>query len=223
MEINFCPSCGAKVTPGSKFCSGCGAQFDTTWKEKSPARKNPLRDTLLLVGGLVVLVAAYLIFGPKAKKPEPMPQSQEQFEHPPIQGMPQVASTDMDQIIASLPNNYDSLVQMGNHFMDNQVFPLAIECYGRAIKLQATDPNVITDLGACYFYLEKDDSAIQMFEKALALNPNHPIAHFNLGIVYRGMGNFDKAREYWNRFIQLDPKSPIVDTVKRLIGEMGEK
>lgn len=223
MQINFCPSCGAKVTPGSKFCSGCGAPFDSAKKEKAPSRKSPSRDIILLVGALAALIVAYMIFAPKPKKPQPVPQSQQQFEHPPITGMPQVSATDMEQIIASLPNHYDSLVQMGNHFMDTQVYPLAIECYGRAIKLNATDPNVITDLGACYFYMEKDDSAIMMFEKAIALNPRHPIAHFNMGIVYRGLNNLEKAREYWNKFVELDPQSPIADTVRRLINDLGDK
>jgi tetratricopeptide (TPR) repeat protein len=213
MSNNFCPSCGGPVKPESNFCPACGTALSGSKKSDNSRKSTFSTQFLILIGIIVVAAAAYLIFVPQ-RLSQPQKAAEEDFRHPQIPGMPAGTQAEFDKIVANLPKTYDSLVELGNHFMDNQVFPLAIECYARAINLNSTDANIHTDLGACYHSTGKNQEAIDSFEKAISLDPKHAIAHFNLGIVYRGMNDKEKARFYWNKFLELNPKSPLVDSVR---------
>ncbi len=205
-----------------KFCPACGNELTQTDVQK---KQGNLRDVAIILGALAVLFIGYLIISkaPEAPKPPEEAGANKDFKHPPISGMPNGTEAEYDRLIAGLPSSYDSLVQLGNHFMDNQVFPLAIECYGRALKLDSTNPDVITDLGASYHAMGKVDSAIALFQKAIALKPDHQIALFNLGISYRGENNNEMAKFYWKKYLELAPNSPLADTVKKFLAEQGDK
>jgi tetratricopeptide (TPR) repeat protein len=220
MEINYCPGCGSKIAPGAKFCPGCGVNLADKGEKPSPAKNRQFLLAMLPVVTVLVVAIAFFFYTSKKKPSEP---AQEHFEHPPIQGMPAGTMPDYDNIIATLPKSYDSLVNAGNHFMDNQIFRLAVECYSRALAIDSSDPNIYTDLGACYHYLGEKEKAIQAFDKALAINPNHPIAHFNMGIVYRELNNLEKTRYHWNKFVELDPKASIADSIRKYLDNLGNQ
>jgi TPR repeat protein len=225
MSINFCPNCGSKIAPGAKFCAGCGNELAAETGNNSQKKNRQLFSVLIPTVAIAVVAIIFFIFSSKKEPsvPAQQPSAQQPFEHPPIQGMPSGTGPDYDRIIASLPKSYDSLVNEGNHFMDNQVFPLAIECYTRALAIDSSDPNIQTDLGACYHYLKDMEKAIAAFNKALIINPNHPIAHFNMGIVYRELNNIEKARYHWNKFVELEPNAPIADTVRKYLNSLNQK
>ena len=90
----------------------------------------------------------------------------------------------MEKIIAELPDNYSQLIKLGNDYMDQGMYALAIECYQRGLAIDSTSSDVLIDLGACYHAVGGGEKAIEFFEKALVITPNHVIGHFNTGIVY---------------------------------------
>lgn len=204
------------------FCPACGNEFTLNDIVK---RKSNLRDIIIIFAALTVLFIGYLFLSRSPKLPEPSQDMNvsEDFKHPAISGMPADMEAEYDRIIANLPDRYDSLVQLGNHFMDIQIFPLAIECYQRAIEFDSINPDVLTDLGASYHAMGQVNKAIAMFEKAIALKPNHPIALFNLGISYRGQDNLEKAKYYWKKYLEVAPDSPLADTVKKYLAEQNKK
>lgn len=173
------------------------------------------RDTILIIAVIVVFVAAYFIF---QDKPE---QKSTGFEHPEVPGMTLGSTPEMDKIISELPNDYTELVELGNNYMDQGMYALAIECYQRGLAIDSTDPNVIIDLGACYHAAGSGEKAIGLFEKALAIKPDHVIGHFNSGIVYRQLGNFEMAKRHWEKVIELDPGTPLADTSQGFIDHLG--
>ncbi len=226
MANDFCPSCGGKLTPEASFCPSCGADLKAPANTRAPKKNSNWREPAMIAGVLIVLSVVYIIFFSGEKKQPIAPEqavNQENFQHPQIPGMPAGTRADFDQIVANLPKSYDSLVQVGNHFMDNQVFPLAIECYTRALALDSSNADIFTDLGACYYSMDQDQKALEAFQRAIAINPKHPVAHFNMGIVYRSMNNDEKTREFWNKFLTLDPQSPIADSVRKYMAEMDKK
>jgi tetratricopeptide (TPR) repeat protein len=160
---------------------------------------------------LIVFGAGFLIF---SKKPV---SAEREFTHPDIPGMPPGQSPDMEKILATLPGDYDELVNLGNHYMDNGIYALAIECYRRALAIDSTDPNVMVDLGACSHAVGNLAEAIAFFKKALQLDPDHAIAHFNLGIAYTGLGEMNEARKHWKKYVEIAPESPLADTVRKYI------
>ncbi len=219
MNISYCPSCGGKVDAGKPYCLGCGFKLSDDTKSVSLSKKNNLRDIAIILGSLVIFIVGFFAISKSPQMPR-MQTQDDQFQHPSIAGVQPGTANDFDKVISQLPKGYDSLIQNGNHFMDNQVFSLAIECYNRALAIKSNDPNVITDLGACYHTMGDNQKAIESFEKAISVSPDHPVAHFNLGIVYRGMDNTEKAKYYWKKYLELDPQSPIADSIKKYISLM---
>ena len=157
------------------------------------------RDTLLIIGVIVVFVAAYFIF---KKDPE---QKSTGFKHPEVSGFTMGSTPEMDKFIAELQGMY----------------AMAIECYQRGRSIDSTDPNVIIDLGACYHAVGGSEKALGLFEKALAIKPDHVIGHFNAGIVYRQLGNNEMAVRYWEKVIELQPGTPLADTARTLIDHIN--
>ncbi|SYZ74080.1 hypothetical protein TRIP_C60350 [Candidatus Zixiibacteriota bacterium] len=225
-DNNTCPSCGGKLTPDASFCPSCGAELKGSAESRPRKKSGNWREPAIIAGAIIILSVIYIAFFSGEKK-EPVPPeqaaNQENFQHPQIPGLPAGTQPDYNQIVANLPKSYDSLVQVGNHFMDNQVFALAIECYTRALAIDSSNPDIYTDLGACYYSTEQDQKALDAFQKAITLDPRHAVAHFNMGIVYRSMNNIEKTKEFWNKFLILEPQSPIADSVRKYLAEMDKK
>jgi len=178
-------------------------------------KSNYGRDTILIVAVLVVFAAAYFVF---QEKPEPKSTG---FKHPEVPGMTMGDTPEMEKFMAELPQDYDELIGLGNNYMDQGMYALAIECYQRGLAIDSTDPNVIIDLGACYHAVGGSQKAIEFFEKALAIKPDHLIGHFNTGIVYRQLGNNEMAKRHWEKVIALDPGTPMADTAQSYINHLG--
>ena len=120
--------------------------------------------------------------------------------------------------LKSNPNDFDTIVKLGNLYYDSQAYPQAIEYYEKAVSIQPNNPDVRTDLGTAYWYTGNADQAIASFEKALAIRPNYPSALFNLGIVkWQGKKDPTAAVVVWEKLLQTNPDYPQKDQVQMLI------
>ncbi len=79
------------------------------------------------------------------------------------------------------PNDFDSLVKLGNLYYDGQQFPNAIQYYERALTIHPDNPDVRTDMGTAYWYTGNADKALSAMEASLKHRPGHPQTLFNLG------------------------------------------
>lgn len=200
-----CPDCGAPRDSQHKFCPACGAD-KTGGAGKSPPKSGGQYDSLWILAAIGFFILIFFIFfnkndnRPHDFQHQGMPPGQSQM--PPATAMPE------------LPQDYDSLVALGNRLMDGNHYPIAIECYRRAVAIKDDDPNLLTDLGVCYHSTGELEKAVEIMERSIALDSTHMITHFNLGIVYRQMGNFDQVRFYWERLIKLYPHEVITDSAR---------
>jgi len=101
--------------------------------------------------------------------------------HPDISS-PSAAKTELTEQLRSM-NDRAELVKRGNALMDSALFDLAAVAYERALELDRTDPDVITDLGACYRELKKPEQAVRLFREAAQLDPRHAMSRLNTGVV----------------------------------------
>jgi tetratricopeptide (TPR) repeat protein len=208
MADKKCPSCGSGVAANHDFCSACGADLIP----KKSDKKSGGRDIFWFGGFLIVIIAVYFLFFFKSAK---LPHHGDQTQMP--TGENPMMSAAMK---GELPGSYDSLVILGNNFMDGHHYSMAIECYTRAAAIDSTKPSLFTDLGVCYHYSGNSEKGIELMERALALDNRHKITLFNLGIVYRELKDYDKVRTYWSRLIELYPDEPIADSIKKYMSAL---
>lgn len=219
MNTITCTSCRAQIPGGAKFCPECGAPVGSKAPSGPPAKSTGLRDLLIIAGTLVVVAVAYFMIREQPEppaRPADMPQTRSMASDPadPHQGM----SLSM---LDSMPQDLHTLITTGNQFMDNQNFPIAAECYRRALALDSTLPDVRVDYGACLHGMGLPQRALDEFKKALTFKPDHAIAHFNLGIVYREQQMNDSARVYWTKYLKIAPQGQAADAARQALKEMG--
>lgn len=134
---------------------------------------------------------------------------------------PEMVAKAAEPLLAQLktnPNDFDTVVKLGNLYYDNQAYPQAIEYYEKAIALQPENADVRTDMGTAYWYTGNADKAIASFDKALTIRPNHAATLFNLGIVkWQGKKDPKGAIVAWEKLLQTNPDYPQKDQVQMLI------
>jgi len=121
------------------------------------------------------------------------------------------------------PNDYDSLVKLGNVFYDGQQYPSAIPYYERALAIHPESPDVRTDMGTAYWYAGNTDKAIEAMEASLKYRPGHPQTLFNLGwIRWQGKGDPKGAITAWQELLKANPDYPQKQQVEQYIAKAKE-
>lgn len=121
------------------------------------------------------------------------------------------------------PNDYDSLVKLGNVFYDGQQFQGAIPYYERALAIHPDNPDVRTDMGTAYWYTGNADKAIEAMQLSLKYRPNHPQTLFNLGWVrWQGKADPKGAVEIWQQLLKTNPDYPQKQQVEQYIAKAKE-
>ena len=116
----------------------------------------------------------------------------------------------MDQAVAPLletlktnPEDFNTLVQVGNVYYDGRQYPEAVKYYQLAVKSQPTNADLLTDLGTSLWYTGDADGAIAEFQQALNYRPGHPATLFNLGVVrWEGKADPKGAVEAWEELLR---------------------
>ena len=123
----------------------------------------------------------------------------------------------LEENVASNPENSDQLLKLAHLLNDSGFSEKAIERYKSYLNIKPNEPDVIVDMGVCYYQQSDYNSAIETMESAIKIDPNHQIANFNLGIVNSAAGNHDEALEYWKKAIEINPNSDIGKKAKDLL------
>lgn len=73
--MKFCPNCGASITEGSRFCSSCGTNIDSTQGEntysttQSPKAVNSNKKLFIGIGiGILIVVIIFTVIGSASTK-----------------------------------------------------------------------------------------------------------------------------------------------------------
>lgn len=119
------------------------------------------------------------------------------------------------------PGSVAPRVALANLYFDAERYSDAVTWYEAAMKLDARNADVSTDLGVSYYYLNQPDRALQQFEHSLAINPKHTKTLLNLGIV-RAFGKQDLAgaTRAWQGVVDMAPDSPEGQAAKRALDAM---
>ena len=121
------------------------------------------------------------------------------------------------------PNDYDSLVKLGNVFYDGQQYPNAIQYYERALAIHPENPDVRTDMGTAYWYTGDADKAVAAMQTSLKYRPGHPQTLFNLGWVrWQGKADPKGAISAWEQLLKANPDYPQRQQVEQYIAKAKE-
>ncbi len=93
----------------------------------------------------------------------------------------------------NLKKQGESSRNMGEAYMSQGNYTLALKELMAAEKLIPDDPYLQNDLGLAYKGKDRLDLAIQHFKKAIVLKPNYAPAMNNLGTAYMEQQNWDEA------------------------------
>jgi tetratricopeptide (TPR) repeat protein len=123
------------------------------------------------------------------------------------------------------PDDYPTIVNLGNTYFDNGNYTEAERWYSAALEKKAEDENVRTDLGLTFIFRDPPnyDRAIKEFETVLAKNINHPQALQNLTVAYTKKGNAAKATETVDKLEEVDPTNTSIAKLREDIQKIQTK
>jgi len=133
------------------------------------------------------------------------------------------AAAPLIEAVNKNPNDFETLVKLGNLFYDGQQFPNAIQYYERALVIHPDNPDVRTDMGTAYWYTGSAEKALTAMETSLKYRPGHPQTLFNLGWVrWQGKQDPKGAIEAWQQLIKANPDYPERQQVEQYIAKAKE-
>jgi tetratricopeptide (TPR) repeat protein len=119
------------------------------------------------------------------------------------------------------PQSAAPRVALGNLYFDAEQYNDAVKWYEEALKLDARNPDVSTDLGVSYYYTNQPDRALAQFERSLSIDPKHTKTMLNMGIVRAfGKQDLDGASKAWEQVVAIAPASPEGQAARRALDAM---
>ncbi|MHC4280938.1 MAG: tetratricopeptide repeat protein, partial [Planctomycetota bacterium] len=103
------------------------------------------------------------------------------------------------------PNNYRSLVRLGEACFINTEYENAVNYWKKAVDIKPGDKDTHARLGDAFRNLADFDSAVNHWSIAASLDPSDPLFPYNIGLVYHKKGMLDKAVEYYEKALSIDP------------------
>ncbi|MDP1677750.1 MAG: tetratricopeptide repeat protein [Bacteroidota bacterium] len=216
-----CSGCGVVNPPSSVSCSGCGSILviaKSSVPGVSSASKSAKTETIgtpqwlkIILGVFVVYGIAMFIYegmnlpsGSVQRGEQSMPQAQAQ-----TQTDPAIVNkiTELEKLLASDPNDAETILQFANALHDAKFYPRAVEMYKKYVALNPANNDARVDLGICYFEIGNLDQAVKEIEFVVKKDPKHQMAVFNLGIIQLSSKNLDEAKKWFKQCIAIDPQS----------------
>ena len=99
----------------------------------------------------------------------------------------------------------EKCVDLGNQYIEQDNFDLAIEEFTQAIQLNPNYTEAYFNRGKCYGKQGSYESALKDFDKAIQLDPDYTQAYYKRGYCYYEEKNYESALKDFDKAIQLDP------------------
>lgn len=108
------------------------------------------------------------------------------------------------------PDNYETIVALGNTNFDAGRYEIAEKWYTSALSKNPKDVNVRTDLGLSFMFRTPADydRAIKEFRQSLATDPNHEQTLQNLTVALTKKGSYDEADATLKKLAEVNPSNP---------------
>jgi len=118
----------------------------------------------------------------------------------------EAARREMEEEIKVDPSNAGAQYIVGELARQNEQFPVAIEHFERATKLDGQFADAFIGLGRSLLEGGRGADAIAPLQMAAKLRPDNPAAHFYLGTAYRRTGHKEEAEREFTLHAQASEK-----------------
>ena len=104
----------------------------------------------------------------------------------------------LEKGLNKLPEEPQLLIKSGDFHLHLKEYAKAIIPYEMYLAKVDSAPEVLKNLGICYFLEKKSEKGRRLLEKSMLLKPDDPVVYFYIGMCYEDAGNFKKSIEYLN-------------------------
>lgn len=179
---------------------------------------------LIAVVALIVgLLGGFLIFSITSEKTAHRDEAQVSPVSAPLQDYGRRIA-EAEAIVAREPGNLKAWISLGNDYFDTEQPQKAIQAYAKALEIQPSNPDVLTDQGIMYRKVGWYDRALANFQKARALDPNHMQSLYNMGIVYAvDLKQPERGVQIWEAYLKQDSTSDTARRVRDLLEGLKQK
>ncbi len=177
------------------------------------------------IGGWVVAAATglYFLFGRPDLPTQPFMASANTPVATPVTvaepsrgaAIPETPPGNVNELIANLearladnPNDAEGLRMLAWSYFNTGRYALAAETYGKAVALDASDPDVLSAYAESRVRAANgmvDARSVEIARQALALNPDDPRAGFFIGMAEEQAGNPEEALTIWQAILDKAP------------------
>ncbi|MBF0277394.1 MAG: tetratricopeptide repeat protein [SAR324 cluster bacterium] len=109
-------------------------------------------------------------------------------------------------IIANNPKAWFAHFRLGDHFLENEQFELALKHYDETLKYSPPHAEAYNSRALVYIQLKQYDQAMKSFNQALKIHPRYVEAYDSRGYLYFQLGEYEKAMQDYERALKLNPK-----------------
>lgn len=115
------------------------------------------------------------------------------------------------------PDDYKTIVSLGNLNFDANKIEKAGEWYEKALAKNSNDVSVRTDYGLTFFLRQpKDvDRAIKEYKTSLSINPNHELTLQNLAVAYSEKQDAAGVKETLAKLEKVNPNNQVIQKLKQ--------
>jgi len=198
--------------------------------------KNPW--FMLVIGLMIGLVLGYVFAERQSVPPaksvaRPQPQADEALPdgHPPIEAggsgggaeMAQLArqAKELEDMLAQSPGDPRIMIALGNLYFDAGRWTDSRMWYERAVEIEGSDPNVLTDLAVVYRNLKQPEKSLELLGRTIEVAPEHWQAWYNTVVVLHfDLHRHDEAAEALDRLKRLASSNPDIPDLSALEAEV---
>jgi len=199
-------------------------QSGTSQVPKSPSTKRNaiLLVTVILLGGLLLLLASFELSKPRVNAVVVQESRPSGLAAPgatlsePLEVLVKAAN----KAANAEPENAAAQIHAADLCADQGNFTEAIHYYTRALALHPDDVAVRTDLGTAYWYAGSPEKAMEQYKISLAKRPNDPSTLFNMGFIrMEALKDRTGAVQAWKQLLDTNPSFAQRKRVLELIAE----
>lgn len=114
------------------------------------------------------------------------------------------------------PDDYQTIVILGNLNFDANKLDKAAEWYEKALAKKKDDVGVRTDYGLTFFLRQPKDieRAIKEYQTALSIDPNHEMTLQNLAVAYSEKKDAGALKDTLAKLEKVNPQNKVIQKLK---------